>query len=125
MVKKEKSENLTMVNQGPSTKEVRREGGCSLHFLGEERGIFGVEITGLVAKLQIIGKIRGEILGKILGGVITVTTQEGVIGGLVPPRMRHVIPVPKLGTSQINVGEIKINDLPHLSLEPLAGQVNV
>jgi len=72
-----------MVNQGPSTEEVRREEGCSLHFLEEVGGLLGEGITGLVGKQQILGKIRGEIqgniLGKILGkmlvGVIIVTTQ--------------------------------------------------
>jgi len=82
-----------MVNQGPSTEEVRQKGGCSLHFLGEVGGLLGEGITGLVGKQQILGKIRGEIwgeilgkiLGKMLGGVIIVTTLGGVIGGLVPP----------------------------------------
>jgi len=66
-VKKEKSENLTMVNQGPTTEDVRREGGCSLHFLREEGGLLGAGITGLVGKQQILGKIGGEIRGKICG----------------------------------------------------------
>jgi len=84
-----------MVNQRPTTEEVRREGRCNLHFLGEEGGLPGVEITGLGGKQQIIGKIRGKIRGEwgkiqgeILGklrGVIIVNTQEGVIEGLVPP----------------------------------------
>jgi len=85
-----------MVNQRPTTEEVRQEGGCSLHFLGEEGGLIGVEITGLVGKQQIRGKTRGKIYGKNGGkiwgktwdklrGVIIVITQGGVIEGLVPP----------------------------------------
>jgi len=68
-VKKEKVENFTLVIQGPTTEEVRREGGCSLHFFGEERGLPGVKITGLGGKQQIIGKIRGKIRGELRGEI--------------------------------------------------------
>jgi len=99
LVKKEKAENLTKDNQGHKSEEIHREGGCSLHFLGEKGGLPGVE-TGLVGKQQILGKTRGKIRGNIRGktggkirgkiggklrGVIIVTTRGGVIGGLVLP----------------------------------------
>jgi len=46
-VKRVKGEIGMMVSQGPKTKEIRREGGCSFHFLGEEGRLQKVE-TGLV-----------------------------------------------------------------------------
>jgi len=74
-------ENRIMVNRGPSTEEIRREGGCNLHFIGEVGGLSGEGITGLMDKHQILGKILDKILGKTRGktrgkirGVKIVTT---------------------------------------------------
>jgi len=44
------------------------------------RGLPGVEITSLMGKQPILGKIRGK-----LRSVIIVTTRGDVVGGLVPP----------------------------------------
>jgi len=54
-----------MDNQGPTTEGVRLEGKCSLHFLGEEGGILGVEIIGLVGKQQIRGKTQAKLRTKL------------------------------------------------------------
>jgi len=83
-----------MVNRGPTTEVARREEECNLHLIGEVGVLSGEVITGSMGNQQILGKTWGKGLTKILGktrgnleSVIIVTTQPGVIRGLVLPRM--------------------------------------
>jgi len=89
-----KVESRTMVNRGPTTEVARREEECNLHLIGEVGVLSGEVITGSMGNQQILGKTLGKGLTKILGktrgnleSVIIVTTQPGVIRGLVLPRM--------------------------------------
>jgi len=131
-----KGEVNTMVNRGPITEVAHREKECNPHFFGEVGVLTGEVATGLMGKQQILGKTRGKTRGKIidevlgktlynLGGVIIVTTQPGVRGGLVLPGMCLVSPVQKWDISRTNVGAFKINDIFPLVTRILARQVNI